>query len=42
MSLTKQFRRRGHGKLRRFEEAGADELLDDWMVSGPADPPSSD
>jgi hypothetical protein len=28
--------------LRRLDEAGPDELLDDWMVSGPAaEPPSS-
>jgi hypothetical protein len=27
---------------RRLDEAGPDELLDDWMVSGPAaEPPSS-
>jgi hypothetical protein len=29
-------------KLRRLDEAGPDDLLDDWMVSGPAaEPPSS-
>jgi hypothetical protein len=29
-------------KLRRLDESGPDELLDDWMVSGPAVDPSSD
>jgi len=29
-------------KLRRLDESGPDELLDDWMVSSPAADTSSD
>jgi hypothetical protein len=29
-------------KLRKLDESGPDELLDDWMVSAPTVDPSSD
>jgi hypothetical protein len=30
-----------HPAFRRLDEAGSDELLDDWMVAGPAAEPTS-
>jgi hypothetical protein len=41
--VSRLFRpRHRHQKFRMLDESAPDELLDDWMISGPAEPTSSD